>query len=126
MEYLISRSMEISRLTYEEMLKVQTRERNIKRCLYPSEIQEIFGLPSLKERYQIPDHEGSQGQHAQYVRGMMRQNGLIPKHGDLSVNEVDEIHRFDSTVKTLADDLRVDFTYRGGKSNKKRISDEIE
>lgn len=123
MEYVICRAMEIGRLESEEMIKLQAKERNIERCLLPCEIQEIFGLPTLKERYQIPEHEVAQGQHVQKIRGMMRKEGLIPKKEDFAIRDVEAIHKQDGRVRQMIDDLRIDFTFQGEKRKRRLVDD---
>lgn len=126
MEYVVVRAMEISRMGYEDTIKLQTKERNIKRCLLPSEIQESLSLPSLKETYQIPEVETAQGQYYQVVMGMLRSNKALPRYSDYSITDVEEIHKFDSKIRQLSDDMKIDFMFRTGKPKKRNLAEELE
>ena len=111
--------MEICRLSPEQLARLQNHEKSErilrgynqqtndfseilerkKRCLNPWEIQECFGLCSLKEHYGIPaDHLASQDAHNQRLRSEFRLSGLIPDRGDFSIFDVDTIHRFDEVI----------------------------
>ena len=125
MEFFICRALEVGRLTEEQLIKLETHERNIHRCLTPPEIQESLNLPTLKEAYQIPEHEVSQSQYNMQIRSKLRANYLVPNFGDFSISDVEKIHAYDKNVKALTDTLALEFTFQGGKS-KRRISEDLE
>lgn len=102
MEYYLCRALESCRLTEEQLYKLHAHEKKerVKRCLNPFEIQEIFGLNSLKEHYRIPVNDSAQSGHNQKLRGIFRNKNLIPVNGDFSVMQIDEIHAFDEKVRS--------------------------
>lgn len=97
------------------------------RCLYPHEIQERFGLPTLKEHYEIPtDNDSAQSSHNQRLRGEFRAAGLFPQHGDISVADIDAVHSFDESVRQADQDLKITLQFTmPGAGKKKRASDDI-
>lgn len=123
MEYALCRAFEVSRLVSEDLIRIHTKERAIRRCLLPFEIQEMLGLPPLKERYQIPEHEGSQGKHAQFVRGLMRKHDMIPKDGDFNITDFERIHIQDEKIQRL--NLDLELTFKGTAPKKRRLVDEL-
>lgn len=124
-EYVISRAYDVCRLTEEDWLKLQVKEKNVGRGLLPSEIQEIFALPLIKEAYQIPENESGQSSHNQRLRSEFRNAGILPRDGDLSVTDLQGLHKFDVLARIASDDLRVNLTYSGAKA-KRRVTDDLE
>lgn len=121
MEYLLSRSMDVCRLNYEDMIKLHVREKNAGRCFFPQEIQGIFKLPLIKQHYEIPDHEAAQSAHNQRLRNEFLAAGL---NLNMGYSEPESIHDFDNKVRGFHDEMKIDFKYRGGLVRRK-ISDEV-
>lgn len=126
MELYLTRAYDVCRITEEDLIRLQTKERNLGRALLPHEIQGLFALPLIKEAYQIPEHEASQSSHNQRLRGEFRNNGLIPKYDDFNLNELEKIHEWDHRVRVATDDLKVNLTYQGSRGSKRKISEEME
>lgn len=127
MEYILCRAMEICRLNEEQYVQLKNKESNVGRCLYPSEIQQIFNLPLLKEVYQIPELEVPQAVHNQRLKSEFRAKGLIPiPTGDLDVYQTHYVHLWDRKVKEFHDHMQLDLMFRSSRATKKRLSDQIE
>ncbi len=125
MEYIISRAYDVCRLSYENLIKLQIKEKNIKRGLIASEIQAIFSLPLIKQAYLIPDNESAQSIQNQRLRNDFKAVGLIPLGGDISITDLEAIHRFDELVRAANDDLRIDLVFSMAKV-KRKLSDQID
>lgn len=145
MEYYLVRAMEVCRLSQSQSARLHAHEASDRisrdfdpilgtyketavrgmRCLMPYEIQEKFGLPTLKEAYGIPEDDQDQAKHNQRLRKDFAKNDIFPKGGDLSTMRVREVHDFDLLVRSLNDQMKIDLCYRGGRQNKSRISENI-
>ena len=108
MEYYLVRAMEVSRLSSPKLDTLHQKEISLNRCLMPTEIQTVFGLPTLKETWQIPEIETVQASHAMKLRSKFRELDLSPKFGDLSVTDPESVHNFDLKVMRLVENGELD------------------
>ncbi len=133
MEFYLCRAMEVARLlesdlerlhAHEEKERIfrewdtQTQtfgkpENRIRRALFPSEIQECFKIPTLKDIWGIPETDQAQQAHAHRIRTELRALELSPKH-DFLVMSVDEVHAFDKRVAKAVSEGKINFSYQGG------------
>lgn len=130
MDYFLVRACEVARLDHEQLLQLQVHERNIRRCLYPHEIQVALSLPPLKEHFEIPEDDAAQSKHSQALIKACRLAGLIPEKAyitwDLNVTDVEKVHEFDEKARIAHDRLAYDPMYRGTESKRKRrVSDDF-
>ena len=98
MEYFICRAMEIRRLNPDRVFTLQEREKEMKRCLMPYEIQNKFNLSSLKEAYHIPEAASLQEQYILSLKAQFRKLNLYPEKGYINSVDVERIHEFDEKV----------------------------
>ncbi len=123
MEYFLCRAMEIGRLSSDQIDLLHIIEKES--LLMPHEIQNRFGVPPLKENYQIPPEDlTGQAQHNQRLRGDFRRAGIYPESGDLP-RDLKIVHAFDAKVNEALIENKINLFYMGGKSAKKRFSDEV-
>lgn len=114
--------MEMNRLNESQISQLQNHEQV--KCLMPHEIQNLFGLLSLKEEYNIPEKDAEQSGHNQRLRAELKRANVAPMVGDISPLEVEAIHVFDWNVKKAIEEGFIKLHYMGG-STKKKISDEF-
>ncbi len=122
MEYYLCRAMEVCRLSGEQLARLHVAENNIKRGLYPFEIQALFKLCTLKEHYGIPpDNEIAQANHDQKLRVQFRRLKLIPLGEDLVLTKIDALKKFDLSVIRQSEDLALDLTFHARNQNRRSI-----
>jgi len=122
MEYFLCRAMEIGRLSSDQIDWLQLNE---KKGWMPYEIQARFGVPLLKEHYQIPpDDLNAQAVHNQRLRGDFRRAGLFPDGGDISVSDLKRLHEFDRKVLDALTSNIINLFYMGPNAKKKKYTDE--
>lgn len=113
MKTYLGRAMQVSYLTQEQLEKLQTREK-IRGYLIPNwNIQSVFGIPSIKERYGIPDNNENQIQHNNRIDKELQAKGFL-KTGEFYEDGLDWNHAFDWAVFKRAHEIVWD--YSGGKS----------
>lgn len=118
--------MEIGRLSPEQIITIQTKERNSGRALMPYEIDALYGFPPLKEHYGIPpDDLTAQAGHNQRLRGDFRRANIYPEH-DLPQKNVEKVHSFDQEVVLALEQNRINLHFMGGSPRRKRMADQIE
>lgn len=118
MEYYLCRAIEVVRLSNEQLMQLQMKERNLKRVLYPFEIQECFKLPTLKETWEIPNDDQAMTSHNNKLRKELKGLGFAPIY-DFVSSDVDLIHEYDMKIKNST----IDFLYS---RTSKRVRDSVE
>lgn len=139
MDYYVSRAMQISCLSPEQIIALHNKERGLSRLLANFEVQRVFGLQPVKELLMIPEEGAAQEQHAARVR-----NDLLSKKVavDLQLTDgkgnveltmkpweylidttLERIHAFDVRVQGAIEDGKISFAYEGPVASGVRLRD---
>lgn len=122
MEYYIARSLDVCRLSPDQIDLLHLREKV--RCLMPYEIKLLFGLEEAKQFFSIPfDDLTAQASHIQRLRGDFDRIGIKPKH-PLNSLDINEVHKFDATISDAYASGEFQPGYSGA-SRRKRMTDEF-
>jgi hypothetical protein len=122
----LARAMEIGRMSPDQVDLLHSCEVK-NRALQPYEIQILFGLPQLKEHYQLPPEDlNAQAVHNQRLRGDFRRAGIYPDGGDMSGARLDTLHAFDNRFLLALAENKINLFYMGPTETKrKRITDSL-
>lgn len=121
MEFYICRAMDIARLNYGQIRLLHDHERELGRCLFPSEIRTKFQLPSLKDTWHMPDAKDSKSvagleAHAKRVANeIFKADCFIGNGGRIEPSgisgEDSPVHIFDHKIFHATEDHAINFTY---------------
>lgn len=141
MDAYVSRAMQISCLSPEQIITLHSKERTLDRILANFEIQRIFALQPIRELHMIPDDGAAQEQHAGRIR-----NELLAKKvardvhitdGDglvitilkpweaITEGNIERMHEYDFAVQKAVEEGAVQFAYEGGASTGMRLRDKL-
>jgi len=121
MEFFVSRAMQIAQMSQEEIERLHLTENKRGYYIPNWNIQEMLGLPAIKDRFHIPENEQALQQHAERIRARIKELGLLNIEGDGLVcsTNTDKTHVFDNLIFKHRD--RIDFDYQGSRGSKKLL-----
>ena len=123
-ENYIIRALNVTRLSSDNLWKLQQREIAIGRAFGAQEIQEVFHIDTAKSAWGIPDKNEDCAKHNARLRKEMAEKGLVPKH-DFTHGDLDEIHKFDDQIRSAYEKMDIDLSYQGGKKSfRKQLEEE--
>lgn len=146
MDFYVSRALQIGCLEGWQMEDLHVREDRRSTCLANFEIQDIYGLASIKERFNIPEDNGLQAQHAARIRARLLSDRIangetvnVVMNGEdrtialkpwesLVEGNVMAIHAYDRKVFDAVAGGLISFAFEGGspKSTGRRMADRFE
>jgi len=92
----LARAMMVSMLEADQLKKVQLREKVWRHLIANWNIQELFGLPSIRERYGIPDEPEAQISHNQRIEFEIERLNL--RNTEPYDERLDWFHMFDWNI----------------------------
>lgn len=142
MDFFIARSMQIAGMEITQINDLHDIERKRGYCLPNWNIQTIFHLPTIKDRWMVP--EDGMVAHAQRLRGdllsqqIARDDSFMGVNNDgqemkivlrpweaLTTGRVEAVHAFDASVFDAVQEGRLSFAYAGGASSGTRLRDRV-
>lgn len=144
MDFYVSRAMQISCLEIGQINDLHDIERGRGSCLANWNIQNIFNLPTIKERWCISDDGAAQEGHANRVRTMLLSQKVAQNETEKRVNadgkeetfvarpweaittgRLDSTHAYDARVYDAIQAGQISFTYEGSASTGNRLRDRV-
>ncbi len=143
MDFYVSRAMQVAGMNAQQLTDLHAREREKGYCFANFNIQSLFGLPTIKDAFLIPE-EGCE-QHAQRVRTELLTQKIAESMPFEKVNEhkqkiiermapweylhtaaVEFVHAYDARVHDAASSGTMNFVYAGGaKKSGNRLRDRV-
>jgi hypothetical protein len=118
MKDYLSRAMQISTMELDQIEKLHEIE-NLRGYLIPNcNIQDLFNLPTIKDRYNIPDDDLAQAGHNKRIDAEI--NRLELRKTDPAADSLDYWHKFDFNVHNLKHSMIWDYA-GGGRKNVKDL-----
>lgn len=144
MDFFVARSMQIAGMEILQINDLHDRERKCGYCLPNWNIQSLFHLPSVRDRWMIPDDAGAQAEHAQRIRtrllsdriargdsyeavekGGMKKTIVLAPWENVTVGRMESVHLFDAMVYDAVAAGTMSFAYEGGSSSGSRLRDRV-
>lgn len=125
MKSYVGRAIQISYMEKEAIQKLQEIE-NEKKYIIPNwNIQSIFMIPSIKERYKIPEENDAQAIHSTRIEKELLQKEIV-KTGFFYESDVDWMHAFDWSVFKNAHKIVWDYVGQVKNKRGRSILSELE
>lgn len=144
MDTYVSRAMMISCLDGLQLAKLHLKEDEKKELLANFEIQRCLGLPTIRDRWAIPEDAAIQEAHAARLRSELL-SGKIAEGADVEVQDKDgnrtmerlkpwenltnsrmeAVHEYDRAVLKAIQAGSISFSYSGAKSGN-RLRDRVQ
>jgi hypothetical protein len=117
MKGFVARTQLVSYLTREQLEKVQAREK-IRGYIIPNwNIQEVFGLPTIKEKYGLPDDNEALARNNTRIEAELKNKGFMST-GEYYEGNLEWMHAFDWNVFNRSGEIIWESTGgRHGKGN---------
>lgn len=113
-------------LSVDQMETLHVKESQLGRCLFPSEVTNLFSLGLINEYWSIPDNTRYSSKHGMRIRDELIRSGCyIDISGDISVINIDNVHIFDQNVIVARDKETIHFEYQGERGSSRKIIDEL-
>lgn len=118
MKEYVARAMQVSYLEKEQLEKVQARE-DIRHYIIPNlNIQEVFGIPTIREKYNLPIEDELLSRHYLRIESELKKKGFLKTPNNEALDYVEWIHVIDWNVFYRGSEIIWDFTHGPGKSSK--------
>jgi hypothetical protein len=144
MDFYLSRAMQIAGMDIGPINDLHDRERERGYCLPNWNVQMLFHLPTIRERWCIPDDEAAQSAHANRVRGQLlslkiarnEQKQVVNNEGNeitevlkpweaVTTGNIDFAHEYDARVYDAVQAGTISFAYEGAASSGTRLRDRV-
>lgn len=122
MEFSVARAMQMSYLTMNEIERIHEVEKRCGYCLPNWNVQKILCIPSIKEKYGIPDEDdGAQERHTKRIRNEIYK--LLSEEGT-SVTQLspEDTHGFDWIIHDKGPEMIWEYV---GRNTKSRLIDQL-
>lgn len=111
-----ARAMQIVCLMGEQIEQLHELEKNRGYLIPNWNIQSLFGLPTIKDRFRIPFDDAAQSNHAMRIESEINKNGFYNvelSHIENNMN-LDWTHAFDWTI--FNNQGKISWDYVGGRT----------
>ena len=139
MDFFVARAMQIASLEHWQINDLHGMEERKGRLYQNCEIQSVFGMPTLKDRWSIPEDNNLQAAHAARIRSQLltqrvamseariiddaEKPVIIPPWHSLTPDNPTVFPQFDRAVREAADAGKIVFNFQGGVPAKKRFGE---
>ncbi len=142
MDFFVSRAMQVGYMDDSQLRALHAKERDRGTCFANFEIQRMFGLSTVKDRWLIPDDNGAQEIHAQRVKmelltSKVARNEVVTLYKDnhekkdfnlppwenLTIGNLESVHAFDARVLDAVNDMKISLVFSGAGAGKSSLRD---
>lgn len=123
MKNYVARAIQISVLDQDKVDRLHEREKSCGFLIANYNIQDLFHLLTLRERYNLPVENELLAQHSQRIEQELKSKGFL-KTGDYLENSLEWTHAFDKNVVSRG--FEIIWDYSGPRKNGRGLLQRLE